>query len=170
ASADRLSAQRASTSRWAPFARTRTVAPAGPAAQNRRARPPSGPVRRRNGAPVRYRQLTTGSLALGVVLLIDVLRVWLPGIITIFGQAASTPAEVMGAFALGWFVLAMAVPALVRRVGARRVTVVAAVLLAVARLALTSAPGGRPQLWLATAGLFAGLVWLVGVAGGTDRP
>ncbi|MEU8168005.1 endonuclease/exonuclease/phosphatase family protein [Micromonospora sp. NPDC049004] len=119
---------------------------------------------------MRYRQLTTGSLALGVVLLIDVLRVWLPGIITIFGQAASTPAEVMGAFALGWFVLAMAVPALVRRVGARRVTVVAAVLLAVARLALTSAPGGRPQLWLATAGLFAGLVWLVGVAGGTDRP
>ncbi|MFF0314045.1 endonuclease/exonuclease/phosphatase family protein [Micromonospora sp. NPDC005252] len=119
---------------------------------------------------MRYRQLTTGSLALGVILLIDVLRVWLPGIITIFGQAASTPAELMGAFALGWFVLAMAAPALVRRVGARRVTVVAAVLLAVARLALTSAPGGRPQLWLATAGLLAGLVWLVGVAGGTDRP
>ncbi|GAA2184308.1 endonuclease/exonuclease/phosphatase family protein [Micromonospora lupini] len=119
---------------------------------------------------MRYRQLTTGSLALGVVLLIDVLRVWLPGIITIFGQAASTPAELMGAFALGWFVLAMASPALVRRVGSRRVAGTAAVLLAVARLALTSAPGGRPQLWLATAGLLAGLVWLVGVAGGTDRP
>lgn len=40
---------------------------------------------------MRYRQLTTGTLALGVLLLIDVLRVWLPGIITIFGQAASTP-------------------------------------------------------------------------------
>ncbi|MCX5069683.1 endonuclease/exonuclease/phosphatase family protein [Micromonospora lupini] len=119
---------------------------------------------------MRYRQLTTGSLALGVVLLIDVLRVWLPGIITIFGQAASTPAELMGAFALGWFVLAMAAPALVRRVGPRWVAGTAAVLLAVARLALTSAPGGRPQLWLATAGLLAGLVWLVGVAGGTDRP
>ncbi|MEU4339005.1 endonuclease/exonuclease/phosphatase family protein [Micromonospora lupini] len=119
---------------------------------------------------MRYRQLTTGSLALGVVLLVDVLRVWLPGIITIFGQAASTPAELMGAFALGWFVLAMAAPALVRRVGPRWVAGTAAVLLAVARLALTSAPGGRPQLWLATAGLLAGLVWLVGVAGGTDRP
>ncbi|MET8277517.1 endonuclease/exonuclease/phosphatase family protein [Micromonospora sp. NPDC005174] len=119
---------------------------------------------------MRYRQLTTGSLALGVILLIDVLRVWLPGIITIFGQAASTPAELMGAFALGWFVLALAAPALVRRVGARPVTVVSAVALAVARLALTATPGGRPQLWLATAGLLAGLVWLVGVAAGTDRP
>ncbi|MET8353348.1 MULTISPECIES: endonuclease/exonuclease/phosphatase family protein [unclassified Micromonospora] len=119
---------------------------------------------------MRYRQLTTGWLALGVILLIDVLRVWLPGIITIFGQAASTPAELMGAFALGWFVLALAAPALVRRVGARPVTVAAAVVLAAARLALTAAPGGRTQLWLATAGLLAGLVWLVGVAAATDRP
>ncbi|MFF5179006.1 endonuclease/exonuclease/phosphatase family protein [Micromonospora sp. NPDC000316] len=119
---------------------------------------------------MRYRQLTTASLALGVILLIDVLRVWLPGIITIFGQAASTPAELMGAFALGWFVLAAAAPALVRRVGARPVTVAAAVLLAAARLALTATPGGRVQLWLATAGLLAGLVWLAGAAGGIDRP
>ncbi|MEH1169198.1 endonuclease/exonuclease/phosphatase family protein [Micromonospora sp. CPCC 205539] len=119
---------------------------------------------------MRHRLLTTGSLALGVLLLIDVLRVWLPGIITIFGQAASTPAELMGAFALGWFVLALAAPALIRWVGARPVTIVAAVLLAAARLALTAAPGGRPQLWLATAGLFAGLVWLVGTAAGTDQP
>ncbi|MFI7660858.1 endonuclease/exonuclease/phosphatase family protein [Micromonospora parva] len=119
---------------------------------------------------MRYRQLTTGTLALGVLLLIDVLRVWLPGIITIFGQAASTPAELMGAFALGWFVLALGAPAVVRRVGARPVTVVAAVALAVARLTLTAAPGGRTQLWVATAGLLAGLVWLVGVAADTDRP
>ncbi|MCG5438294.1 endonuclease, partial [Micromonospora sp. PSH25] len=119
---------------------------------------------------MRYRQVTTGTLALGVLLLIDVLRVWLPGIITIFGQAASTPAELMGAFALGWFVLALGAPAVVRRVGARPVTVVAAVALAVARLTLTAAPGGRTQLWLATAGLLAGLVWLVGVAADTDRP
>jgi hypothetical protein len=58
----------------------------------------------------------------------------------------------------------------VRRVGARPVTVAAAVVLAAARLALTAAPGGRTQLWLATAGLLAGLVWLVGVAADTDRP
>ncbi|MFI7605576.1 endonuclease/exonuclease/phosphatase family protein [Micromonospora sp. NPDC049366] len=119
---------------------------------------------------MRHRRIAAGGLALGVVLLTDVLRVWLPGIITIFGQAASTPAELMGAFALGWFVLALATPALIRRVGARRVTLVAAVLLAALRLALTASPGGRPQLWLATAGLLAGLVWLAGTAAGTDQP
>ncbi|MEU5945437.1 endonuclease/exonuclease/phosphatase family protein [Micromonospora sp. NPDC047465] len=119
---------------------------------------------------MRYRHRTTLTLALGVVLLVDVLRVFLPAVITIFGQAASTPAELLGAFALGWFVLALAAPALVRRVGARPVTLVAAVLLAAARLAVTGQPGGRLQLWLATAGLLAGLVWLAGVAAATDRP
>ncbi|MEV5764606.1 endonuclease/exonuclease/phosphatase family protein [Micromonospora sp. NPDC052213] len=119
---------------------------------------------------MRYRHRTTLTLALGVVLLVDVLRVFLPAVITIFGQAASTPAELLGAFALGWFVLALAAPALVRRVGARPVTLVAAVLLVAARLAVTGQPGGRLQLWLATAGLLAGLVWLAGVAAATDRP
>ncbi|MEH0975219.1 endonuclease, partial [Micromonospora sp. CPCC 205546] len=119
---------------------------------------------------MRYRHLTTVTLALGVVLLVDVLRVFLPAVITIFGQAASTPAELLGAFAFGWFLLALAAPALVRRVGARPVTLVAAVLLAGARLVVNGQPGGRTQLWLATAGLLAGLVWLAGTAATTDRP
>lgn len=119
---------------------------------------------------MRYRHLPTLTLALGVVLLVDVLRAFLPAVITIFGQAASTPAELLGAFALGWFVLALAAPALVRRAGARPVTPVAAVLLVAARLAVAGQPGGRLQLWLATAGLLAGLVWLAGVAATTDRP
>ncbi|MGS2614770.1 endonuclease/exonuclease/phosphatase family protein [Micromonospora sp. LZ34] len=119
---------------------------------------------------MRNRHLTTAALALGLVLLTDVLRVWLPSIITIFGQAASTPAELMGAFALGWFLLALAAPPLVRRLGARPVTLAAAVVLAGIRLALTAAPGGLAQLWLATAGLLAGLLWLAGTATGTPRP
>ncbi|MFC0508456.1 endonuclease/exonuclease/phosphatase family protein [Micromonospora costi] len=119
---------------------------------------------------MRQRVFAAGVLALGVVLVTDVLRVWLPGIITIFGQAASTPAELMGAFALGWFVLALAAPPLIRRVGARPVTIGAAVLLAAARFALTATPGGRPQLWLATTGLLAGLVWFAGTAATNDRP
>ncbi|MFI1192540.1 endonuclease/exonuclease/phosphatase family protein [Micromonospora sp. NPDC020750] len=119
---------------------------------------------------MRYRHLHTATLALGIVVLIDVLRVFLPSVITIFGQAASTPAELLGAFALGWFVLALAFPALLRRSGARPVTLVAAVALAGLRLALTAAPGGRAQLWLATAGLVAGLLWLAGTAAGTHRP
>ncbi|MET8907247.1 endonuclease/exonuclease/phosphatase family protein [Micromonospora sp. NPDC004551] len=119
---------------------------------------------------MRHRHLRTAALALGVVVLLDVLRVWLPSIITIFGRAAETPAELLGAFALGWFVLALAAPVLVRRVGPRPVGVVAAGVLAATRLALTAAPGGRIQLWLACAGLLAGLVWLAAAAATVARP
>ncbi|MEU9823872.1 endonuclease/exonuclease/phosphatase family protein [Micromonospora chersina] len=119
---------------------------------------------------MRHRHLPTVALALGVVVLLDVLRVWLPSIITIFGQAAETPAELLGAFALGWFVLALAAPVLVRRLGARPVRLAAAGLLAASRLALTAAPGGRAQLWLACAGLLAGLVWLAATAATVVRP
>ncbi|WP_341719499.1 endonuclease/exonuclease/phosphatase family protein [Micromonospora sp. FIMYZ51] len=113
---------------------------------------------------LRHRHLGTATLALGLVVLMDVLRVFLPSVITIFGQAASTPAELLGAFALGWFVLAFAAPALVARVGAVPVGLASAALLGTARLALTAAPGGRAQLWLASAGLLAGLVWLAASA------
>ncbi|MGV9804208.1 endonuclease/exonuclease/phosphatase family protein [Micromonospora chersina] len=119
---------------------------------------------------MRHRHLPTAALALGVVVLLDVLRVWLPSIITIFGQAAETPAELLGAFALGWFVLALAAPVLVRRLGARPARLAAAGLLAAIRLALTAAPGGRVQLWLACAGLLAGLVWLAATAAAVARP
>ncbi|MGY3516168.1 endonuclease/exonuclease/phosphatase family protein [Micromonospora sp. PTRAS2] len=119
---------------------------------------------------MRYRHLSTAALALGIVVLTDVLRVFLPSVITIFGQAATTPAELLGAFALGWFVLALAFPPLVRRLGARPVTLAAAVALGGARLALTAGTGGRTQLWLATVGLLAGLLWLAGTAATTGRP
>lgn len=119
---------------------------------------------------MRHRHLSTLTLALGIAVLLDVLRVWLPSVITLFGRAAETPAELLGAFALGWFLLALAAPTLVRRVGAAPVGLVAAGVLAVARLALTAQPGGPAQLWLACAGLFAGLVWLAAVAASVPRP
>ncbi|QOC94876.1 endonuclease [Micromonospora craniellae] len=118
---------------------------------------------------MRHRHLGTATLALGLVVLTDVLRVFLPSVITIFGQAASTPAELLGAFALGWFVLALAAPPLVRLVGSRVVGVVAVALLGAARLALTAGPGGWAQLWLASAGLLAGLVWLAATAARGER-
>ncbi|WP_254876744.1 endonuclease/exonuclease/phosphatase family protein [Verrucosispora sp. NA02020] len=118
---------------------------------------------------LRHRHLGTATLALGLVVLTDVLRVFLPSVITIFGQAASTPAELLGAFALGWFVLALAAPPLVRLVGGHVVGVVAVALLGVARLALTAGPGGYAQLWLAGAGLLAGLVWLAATAARGER-
>ncbi|SBT53061.1 endonuclease/exonuclease/phosphatase family protein [Micromonospora auratinigra] len=119
---------------------------------------------------MRHRHLPTAAVALGVAVLLDVLRVWLPSIITIFGRAAETPAELLGAFALCWFLLALAAPSLVRRLGSRPVGLVAAGTLAASRLALTAAPGGRAQLWLACAGLLAGLVWLAATAASVDRP
>ena len=109
-------------------------------------------------------------LALGVLLLTDVLRVWLPSIITIFGQAASTPAELMGAFALLWFLVAFAAPPLVRVAGSRPVALVAAVVLAGCRIALLATGGGQLQLYVASAGLLAGLVWLAATAATVADP
>jgi endonuclease/exonuclease/phosphatase family metal-dependent hydrolase len=108
---------------------------------------------------------------LGVLLLVDVLRVWLPSIITIFGQAASTPAELLGAFALMWFVLAFLAPPLARFAGAARLGLVAALVLAGCRLALVGT-SGQAQLYVASVGLLAGLCWLVTLAmrGASPRP
>ncbi|MFC0098648.1 endonuclease/exonuclease/phosphatase family protein [Micromonospora marina] len=119
---------------------------------------------------MRHRHLSTLTLALGVAVLLDVLRIWLPSVITLFGRAAETPAELLGAFALGWFLLALAAPTLVRRIGAAPVGLVAAGVLAGARLALTAQPGGPAQLWSACAGLLAGLIWLAAVAASVPRP
>src|SRR5215207_4813985 len=112
----------------------------------------------------RTRWLPALATALGVVLLIDVLRVFLPSVITVFGQAADTPAELLGAFALAWFVLPLGVPALTRRVGAGPVVLAGAVGLGLVRVALQFAGGGRPQLWIGAGGVLAGLVWLTAVA------
>jgi endonuclease/exonuclease/phosphatase family metal-dependent hydrolase len=109
------------------------------------------------------------ALAAGVLLLIDVLRVWLPSIITIFGQAASTPAELLGAFGLAWFLAGFAAPPLARTVGPRRVAAVAAIALAVLRAALLVVHGGQPQLYLASVGLLAGITWLAATAESGER-
>lgn len=113
---------------------------------------------------VRRPFLTAVAIALGVWLLTDVLRVWLPSVITIFGQAASTPAELLGAFALLWFVGALAVVPLLRPLGPRGVALVAGLALTACRLGLVATGGGQAQLYVASAGLLAGLVWLAATA------
>ncbi|UWP81114.1 endonuclease/exonuclease/phosphatase family protein [Dactylosporangium fulvum] len=116
-----------------------------------------------------FARTDTLALAAGTLLLVDLLRVWLPSIITIFGQAASTPAELMGAFALVWFVAAFAAVPLARRLP---LVAVGAAGLAAARLALVVVHGGQPQLYVASLGLLAGLVWLAATAvrGGPASP
>src|SRR4051794_10815041 len=106
----------------------------------------------------------TAGIAAGTLLLTDLLRVWLPSIITIFGQAASTPAELMGAFALLWFVVPFAVVPLAVRWDAAKVAIAGAAGLAAARFALLFVQGGQPQLYVASLGLLAGLSWLAATA------
>ncbi|WP_433149076.1 endonuclease/exonuclease/phosphatase family protein [Actinomadura nitritigenes] len=100
----------------------------------------------------------------GVLVLADVLRVFLPSLITLVGSAGETPAEVMGAYALSWFVAAFLTVPLARLVPARRLALGGGAALIVARIALQATDGGDPQLYTASVGLLAGLVWLVATA------
>jgi endonuclease/exonuclease/phosphatase family metal-dependent hydrolase len=114
--------------------------------------------------------VSLSAIALGILTLTDLLRVWLPSIITIFGQAASTPAPLLGGFALVWFLLAFAAPPLVRSVGARTVALGAGATLAVCRVALLGTGGGQLQLYVASVGLLAGLTWLAATAATVADP
>ncbi|MFE2868455.1 endonuclease/exonuclease/phosphatase family protein [Embleya sp. NPDC059259] len=103
-------------------------------------------------------------IALGIVFLVDILRVWLPSLITVYGDAGATPAEQLGLFALAWFAVAFAVVPLCRRVGGRPVAVLAGVAMVMSRLWLQFTDGGDAQLYLACLALVAGLCWLIAVA------
>jgi len=100
---------------------------------------------------------------LGVVLLVDVLRVALPSVGTQFGMAAQPPVALLVAFAAGWLVVPFAAVPLARAYGTR-LGITAAAALATGRVGLQFAAGGRPQLVLAALGLLAGLAWLATVA------
>ncbi|MEV0586050.1 endonuclease/exonuclease/phosphatase family protein [Nonomuraea sp. NPDC050310] len=101
-------------------------------------------------------------LALGIILLFDVLRVFLPSLITLFGRAGETPAELMGLYAALWFVL----PFLAALLKPRWSLYGGAALLLLARLGLQT---GLEQLYTASAGVTAGLVFLYGCARTLDR-
>ncbi|SEL67008.1 endonuclease/exonuclease/phosphatase family protein [Nonomuraea pusilla] len=96
-------------------------------------------------------------LAIGVMLLLDVLRVFLPSLITLFGRAGETPPELMGLYAAAWFVL----PFLALLVKPGRALAAGAAGLVLARLLLQA---GVAQLHVAAAGVSAGLVLLYGCA------
>jgi hypothetical protein len=92
---------------------------------------------------VRYRSLTTAAFGLGIVLLLDVLRVWLPSIITIFGQRRPPPtpcAELVGPSRTGsWVVSPSPRHPWYAASGRRSVTLVAMTALALARQPVTAA-------------------------------
>lgn len=101
-------------------------------------------------------------LALGVVLLLDVLRVFLPSLITLFGRAGETPPELMGLYAAAWFIL----PFLALFAKPRHALLGGAAALVLARLLLQA---GVSQLYVASAGVTAGLVFLYGCAATVPR-
>ncbi|WP_424640179.1 endonuclease/exonuclease/phosphatase family protein [Embleya sp. AB8] len=103
-------------------------------------------------------------IALGIVFLVDILRVWLPSLITVYGDAGDTPAAELGLFAVVWFALAFAVVPLCRRVGGRPVAVLAGVAMVMLRLWLQFTDGGDRQLYLSCVALVAALCWLVAIA------
>ncbi|MGI5269951.1 endonuclease/exonuclease/phosphatase family protein [Nonomuraea sp. CA-218870] len=109
--------------------------------------------------PVRHQ---VALLALGIVLFLDVLRVFLPSLITLFGQAGSTAPELMGLYAAAWFVL----PFLALLLRPRWAVLGGAAALVLARVLLQ---GEVSQLYVASAGVSAGLVFLYGCARSTTR-
>lgn len=101
------------------------------------------------------------AVAVGTILFLDALRVFLPSLITLFGQAGSTSPEMMGAFALAWFLAPFPFVLLARRVPPATMAFASAVLMAAGRLALQATDGGSPQLYASAATVGAGAVWLV---------
>ncbi|MFI6477229.1 endonuclease/exonuclease/phosphatase family protein [Nonomuraea sp. NPDC050663] len=92
----------------------------------------------------------------------DVLRVFLPSLITLFGRAGETPPELMGAYAAAWFVL----PFLAALLRPSWCLYGGAAVLVVSRLVLQT---GLEQLYTASVGVCAGLVFLYGCARTLDR-
>lgn len=109
------------------------------------------------------------AVALGTVLLLDVMRAWLPSVIFVYGSAGSTPATTMGAFALAWFLAGIVLAGLAGRVGPWRLVATTAVVLGVSRLVLQGGPGGSLQLYAASVGVLAAIGWLAALTA-TDLP
>lgn len=114
--------------------------------------------------------VATAAVAVGMVVTLVAVRVWLPSVLFIYGRAGSTPAADLAVFGLLPFVVALLVAATTIRVDVSRAAAPLAFALVAARLALQSTSGGTPQLVVATVAVTVGMVWLVVVATGAVPP
>lgn len=121
------------------------------------------------GEPRRWanRGWSIAAAALVTFGLLGALRVWLPSVVHVYGDAGSTPAVQMGLFALAWFLVPVPVVLSVRRVGPRTWWRIGVTVLVLGRLALQASDGGWPQLITAGVTLVGGGVALVALAAGT---
>jgi endonuclease/exonuclease/phosphatase family metal-dependent hydrolase/uncharacterized membrane protein len=131
--------------------------------------PPPATARRVAGAvaPWTGRGWLVAAASFLTGLLIDVLRVWLPSVVHVQGDAGSTPALQLGAFALLWFLLPFPLALATRRLHPALLFTAGVAVLAALRIGLQFTAGGRLQLWLACAALVAGITALVALAAGT---
>src|SRR5699024_10121826 len=111
---------------------------------------------------VLYRPGRVAAIAAGIWLLIDLVRVWTPSLITLVGQAAGTPPELMGMFALGCVAVGfIAMLAARSRPRAQAVALQICVAIALAcRIVLQFVPGGLIQVIAGTVGVIAIFSWL----------
>lgn len=138
-------------------------------AGDRAAAAPSGVVHRlrrlRPGLPPeRLAAAGPAAVALGIVVLLGVLRVWAPSVLRVASAPGGGDAVAIAAIPL--VVALAAAPAGVALVGPRTVGLVSAGLLVVGRFALPAAGGGDTQLVFATVGTIGGLGWVAAVAAG----
>lgn len=98
------------------------------------------------------------------VLTWDAVRVWMPSILFVVGDAGSTPAPVMGAVALVTVGVPVLVVALLIRAPLRLQLIVGAAGLGIGRLTLIVAAGGLPQFVGAALSIVGGIILLATLA------
>lgn len=125
-------------------------------------------TRQDDGRPARWahRGWLVAGAALVTVALVSVLRVWLPSVMHVYGDAGSTPATQLGLFAFAWFLVPMAVALTARHLDTRDLWRGGVVVAMVARVALQFTDGGQPQLYLASLCFVGASVALVALAAG----
>lgn len=120
------------------------------------------------GRPTRWahRGWLVAGAAVVTFTLLRALRVWLPSIVHVYGDAGSTPAAQLGLFALAWFLLPLLGATRARRVDTRLLWRGGVVVAAVGRFALQLTDGGQPQLYVAGVTVVGASLALVALAAG----
>jgi endonuclease/exonuclease/phosphatase family metal-dependent hydrolase len=114
-----------------------------------------------------HRGWLVAAAALLTVGLVEAIRVLLPSVVHVAGDAGSTPAAQLGLVALAWFLVPVPVAIAVRWVGPRALWRGGVLTLALARVALQATDGGTPQLVLAGICVVGAGTALVALAAGT---
>jgi endonuclease/exonuclease/phosphatase family metal-dependent hydrolase len=112
--------------------------------------------------------VVAGAAALGLVLL-EVIRVWLPSLVVILGEGSGVSPLGLGGVTLATLAIAPLCAVTLGRVPARILWILGAAVLLGARLTLIGSLGGSAQVWAATVGVAGGAVAVVGLAAGAPR-